>query len=145
VDQRFVHLDSERLLALEAGVRLVPNLPLDRDSFPAAMFEWMERRLRDPALVDTWVSECRFKWVAAESSEITRLFEVRTPPHRLERWMIVPRLTAHAALAIAVRADEAEHERTQLLAALAFAPSLVAYDLLLAHALAARAPRRPDA
>jgi hypothetical protein len=144
VEQVFVGMTAETLEAIALSIRLVPDRVLTLDSLVQANFEWLLADKHGGAARRWWKEweHLLHKTPEAFGEHATVHLGARHPPAGTEAWAGLPSVTLAAALHLLADTLYRVEATRALLAAVQFAPLLIARDLVLARVLLLNNPAR---
>jgi hypothetical protein len=137
VEQVFVGMTTETMEAIALSIRLVPDRVLSLDSLVEANFEWLlaDKRGGEPRRWWQEWEQLLHETPEAFGEPASVHFGARRPPAGTEAWAGLPGATLAAALHLLGDTRRRVEATRALLAAVRFAPLLVARDLVLARIL----------
>lgn len=132
-NQRWIGIPAEQLASIRQEVELVPRRVLSIDSWLAANFEWLEAAKASGSGVEHWweVNSSLVREVGPLPAAAQAHLDARQPPTGTVSWAAIPRATFACVLHVITDSAHATRAGRALVEAMAFAPRLVARDLVL--------------
>ena len=138
-DQRWIGIPAEQLASIRQEVELMPRRVLSLDSWLAANFDWLEAAKVRGADVEHWWDRhaSLIDALGAVPTAARTHLDARRPPAGTAAWAAVPQATLACVLHLLTDSPHATRAGRALVEAVAFAPRLVARDLVLCRTVLA--------